>query len=395
MGRALMWDVTCVDTLAPCHIRETESRPGAAAEKAETGPYKPEEEQVKEELSQEETTAQVEEELPEEQSGIFPSPSLRKVLPEKIRKYQKQNRIHVLPEEFRTDIDPEMIPKIPTTAQRNYIDILAELTGCVKYRQSLAEYWFLDTLANLLRRAQEDEMCRPSQAVLILWFCEWMKEIEHFDAADRERMLKRFKDNMLSAAKYIAEEQNLPSPQMAGVFYKADDSGERADRNADSKHLVTFEGAAYQCSLRDLTSIIHYIYDLFSTDYQFNLVRAIYTSPPDYKLIDISYQIHTPKRFYAPLKLKPRVEPKEKPGKGKKKEVLTEEYLAFLQLKAKDEKEYNAQEDKEQEAWHRRSHILPLAFATDDQFLDKYWPIPPPEPVSVVPEPKGKGKRKN
>ncbi|XP_052741445.1 uncharacterized protein LOC128198735 [Bicyclus anynana] len=39
MGRALMWDATCVDTLAPCHIRETESRPGAAAEKAETGKW--------------------------------------------------------------------------------------------------------------------------------------------------------------------------------------------------------------------------------------------------------------------------------------------------------------------------------------------------------------------
>ncbi|CAH2232343.1 jg26186, partial [Pararge aegeria aegeria] len=35
-GRALVWDATCVDTLAPSHIRETMLKAGAAAEKAET-----------------------------------------------------------------------------------------------------------------------------------------------------------------------------------------------------------------------------------------------------------------------------------------------------------------------------------------------------------------------
>ncbi|CAH2088946.1 unnamed protein product [Euphydryas editha] len=34
-GRALLWDATCVDTLAPSHVRETAVRMGAAAEKAE------------------------------------------------------------------------------------------------------------------------------------------------------------------------------------------------------------------------------------------------------------------------------------------------------------------------------------------------------------------------
>lgn len=91
---------------------------------------------------------------------IFPSPSLRHVLPDRIRKIEEHNRIHVLPEEFRTDIDPNAIPKISVTAPKKYIDILAEIVGCTKYKSSLAEYWFLDTLANLLRRAQEDDLSR-------------------------------------------------------------------------------------------------------------------------------------------------------------------------------------------------------------------------------------------
>ena len=34
-GKSLVWDFTCVDTLASSYIKETSIRPGAAAEKAE------------------------------------------------------------------------------------------------------------------------------------------------------------------------------------------------------------------------------------------------------------------------------------------------------------------------------------------------------------------------
>ncbi|KAL0811498.1 hypothetical protein ABMA28_009892 [Loxostege sticticalis] len=375
-----------------------------SGELEEQGASEVPEEVVPEEEAIEEEKEPIIEEIPEELPEIFPSPSLRYVLPDRIRKIEEHNKIHVLPEEFRTDIDPNAIPKISVTAPKKYIDILAEIVGCTKYKSSLAEYWFLDTLANLLRRAQEDDLSRPTQAVLILWFCEWMKEIQHFDAADRQRMLRRFQDNMLSAARFIAEEQRLPTPTEAGVYYKAPEELQEGHESkaavpAESKHLVTFEGAAYECSLRDLTKIIHYIFDLFSTDYQYNLVRSIFTFTPEYVLIDAPFPIQNPKRLYAPLKIKPKKEksPKKdaKPGKGKKKEVDTEEYLALLELIARDERQQDEQEEKDREDWNRRSHILPLNFATDDAFFDKYWPPPPPEPEpEPEPEPKGKGKGK-
>ncbi|KAL0803438.1 hypothetical protein ABMA28_017167, partial [Loxostege sticticalis] len=71
---------------------------------------------------------------------------------------------------------------------------------------------------------------------------------------------------MLSAARFIAEEQRLPTPTEAGVYYKAPEELQEGHESkaavpAESKHLVTFEGAAYECSLRDLTKIIHYIFD--------------------------------------------------------------------------------------------------------------------------------------
>ena len=34
-GKSLVWDFTCIDTLASSYIKETSNRPGAAAEKAE------------------------------------------------------------------------------------------------------------------------------------------------------------------------------------------------------------------------------------------------------------------------------------------------------------------------------------------------------------------------
>ncbi|XP_045455264.1 uncharacterized protein LOC123664942 [Melitaea cinxia] len=359
-----------------------------------------EEEDKIEESVEEEMEELLVEELQEEESAIFPTPSLRRVLPDRVREIEEYNRIHVLPKEFKSDVDPTAIPRIQATSQQKCIDILGEITGCTEYRRSLAEFWFLDTLANLLRRAQNDEMDRSSQAVLILWFCEWMKEMQHFDAADRQRMLKRFQDNMLSAARFVAEEEHLPTPQEVGVFYKAVDEGKSVSKmTPESKHLVTFEGAEYECSLKDLTNIIHYIFDLFSTDYQYNLVRSVFTFSPEYKLIDAPFQMRNPKRLFAPLKSKPKKEKspkKEKPSaKGKKKDIDTEEYLALLELRAKDEREQEEQEDKDREIWHRRNHILPLSFAADEEFFNKYWPPPPPE---VLPEPepevKGKGKGK-
>nr|XP_026489588.1 uncharacterized protein LOC113396033 [Vanessa tameamea] len=359
-----------------------------------------EEEEVREELIEEETTELSVEEVQEEQAAIFPTPSLRKILPERVREIEGYNRIHVLPNEFKTDFDPAAIPKIDMTTQQKCIDILGAITGCTQYKKSLAEFWFLDTLANLLRRAQEDEMDRSSQAVLILWFCEWMKEIQNFDAADRQRTLRRFRENMLSAARFIAQEERLPTPQEAGVFYKADTDGRTtAQASLEPKQSVTFQGAAYECSLRDLTNIIHYIFDLFSTDYQYDLVRSVFTFTPEYNILDAPFQIQNPKKLFAPLKPRPKREKspkKEKPpAKGKKKDVDTEEYLALLELKAKDEREIEELEDKDREDWNRRSHILPLAFAADDEFFDKYWPPPPPEPQpEPEPEMKGKGKGK-
>lgn len=108
----------------------------------------------------EETRTPSIEESTESLPHIFPTPSLRKILPDSVRAIQEYNKVHVLPEEFRTDIDPTMIPKIETTPQQKYIDILGEITGCKDYKKSLAEFWFLDTLANLLRRAQSDNLSR-------------------------------------------------------------------------------------------------------------------------------------------------------------------------------------------------------------------------------------------
>jgi hypothetical protein len=74
-----------------------------------------------------------------------------------------------------------------------------------------------------------------------------------------------FQDNMLSAARFIGEEERLPTPADVGVFYKAQEEpaeGQDPPVPSDSKPLVKFEGAAYECSLKDLTLIIHYIFDL-------------------------------------------------------------------------------------------------------------------------------------
>lgn len=70
---------------------------------------------------------------------------------------------------------------------------------------------------------------------------------------------------MLSAARFIAEEQRLPNPEEAGVRYKALDEVEAKKMETpkeDSKHLVTFKTTAYECALRDLLKIMHYIFDL-------------------------------------------------------------------------------------------------------------------------------------
>ncbi|XP_073963132.1 uncharacterized protein [Choristoneura fumiferana] len=374
-----------------------------SGELEEIGPTVEEQRLPTEESPPEEESVVTVEDFFEEEKEVFPTPSLRHMFSDKIRKIEEQNRIHVLPENFKTTIDPAAIPKIAVTAQQKYIDVIAELVGCTRYKSSLAEFWFLDTMANLLRRAQDDMLDREVQAVLMLWFCEWMKEIQQFDAADRQRMLRRFRDNMLSAARFIAEDQRLPNPEEAGVRYKALDEAEvqKITTPKDSKHLVTFKATAYECALRDLMKIMHYIFDLFSTDYQFDLVRSIFTYTPEYQLIDAPFQLQNPKRLYAPLKFKPK---KEKPVKkdakavkgGKKKDVDTEEYLALMELKAKEERDLDELEELEREEWNRKSHILPLGFAATDELFDKYWPPPPPEPPPPEPEQKpkkGKGKK--
>ncbi|XP_013165588.1 PREDICTED: uncharacterized protein LOC106116346 [Papilio xuthus] len=340
------------------------------------------------------------EEITEEQPEIFPTPSLRKMLPDKIRMIEKHNRIHVLPEVFKTDIDPMKIPRILNTHPQKYINDLAEITGCKNYMNSLAEFWFLDTLANLLRRAQEDGFEKPSQVVLIQWFCEWMKEIQHFDAATRQRMLKRFKDTMLLAAGYLAQYDELPVPADVGVSYKPEETaGASLPPTATaSKQLVTFEN--FQCCLTDLTKIIHYIFDLFSSDFQYDLIRSVFTFTPEYRIIDAPHTLQQPKRFFTTYKPKPKEkapkkEKEQKTAKGKKKEVESEQFLHLIQLQNEIEREKEEELEKEREDWHRRSHLLPLAFAVTDEFFDKYWPPPTPEIVSIPePEPKGKGKKK-
>ncbi|XP_063369219.1 uncharacterized protein LOC134657573 [Cydia amplana] len=375
---------------------------------AEEGTYPEEEEESGTEVaSLEESPKDVVEESYEEESTIFPSPSLRRLLPDKIRKIEEHNRIHVLPKEFKTDIDPALIPKI--VPQVRYIDIIASLVGCTEYKSSLAEFWFLDTLANLLRRAQEDLLPKTTQAVLMLWFCEWMKEIQNFDAANRTRMLRRFKDNMLSAARFIAEAQSLPTPAEAGVHYTALDDAEAHSKDSsptkkhqldDDMRLVTFEDCEYKCAMRDLVTIMHYIFDLFSTDYQFDLVRSIFTFTPEYNLIDLPHTLQNPKRLYVPLKPKKEKTKKEKESKkekdkGKKKVVDTEEYLALMELKARSEREIEEQLAKDAELWNMRNSILPLTFAGTDELFDKYWPPPPPPEPEPEPEPKPeKGKKK-
>lgn len=75
-----------------------------------------------------------------------------------------------------------------------------------------------------------------------------------------------FQDNMLAAAKILATEDRLPAPSEAGVYYKAVDEPDDPEHTKSSthtiKHLVNFEGAVYECCLRDLIKIIHYIFDL-------------------------------------------------------------------------------------------------------------------------------------
>lgn len=82
---------------------------------------------------------------------------------------------------------------------------------------------------------------------------------------------------MLSAARFIGEESRLPAPLEAGVYHKAFDEETTQRRKAmledyklkvpdppdDSKMIVSFEGAtSFECSLRDLMKILHYIFDL-------------------------------------------------------------------------------------------------------------------------------------
>lgn len=71
----------------------------AAEEKAEG---------LAEALGEEEAATTVEE-IEEQKPLIFPTPSLRRVLPDRIRQIEESNRIHVLPKVFNTNIDPQVM----------------------------------------------------------------------------------------------------------------------------------------------------------------------------------------------------------------------------------------------------------------------------------------------
>lgn len=83
---------------------------------------------------------------------------------------------------------------------------------------------------------------------------------------------------MLAAARFVGEESRLPTPLEAGVYHKALDEETIQNRKSvlkahhfsmDSKMAVSFEGAtSYECLLKDLMKILHYIFDLLVNDLQ-------------------------------------------------------------------------------------------------------------------------------
>ena len=87
-----------------------------------------------------------------------------------------------------------------------------------------------------------------------------------------------------------------------------------------------------------LCFILHYFFS-FSTDYQYNLVRSIFTFTPEYSLIDAPHQIQMPWRLYAPLKISkkreksPKKDAKSAKGKKKKEEPPSPLYMAFLEVR--------------------------------------------------------------
>ncbi|KAJ2941574.1 hypothetical protein O0L34_g14627 [Tuta absoluta] len=411
----LLSDSGYVCARSPHLSEESEEEVGEEVEEEEEEEYVPEEH-----FEVEHYPEVQEEEVAEEISEVFPSPSLRRLIPERTRRVEAFNRIKVLPEPFNTDINPLDIPKINYTAPKEYIYILAEMTGCKDYKKNYAEYWFLDTLANLLRRAQEDDLDKPTQAVLLLWFCEWIKEMQHFDAATRERMLRRWKEDMMAAAKVLAEDKILPNPKQAGVFYKigpeiqnAPSSSKLSSSPTKSNvakgattdvRTVQYKDFVFECALNDLTKIIHYIYDLFGTDFQYELVRSIFTFGPDYHHIQGPFQIELPKQLYS-VKKEPKI-PKAKTSpskkgvspKGRKKEPEAEEYLKLAQLIDLSRQQEWEEEVRDREEWNRRNSILPLNFSVTPEFFEQYWPTPveepPPPPPAPTPAAASKKKQK-
>lgn len=75
---------------------------------------------------------------------------------------------------------------------------------------------------------------------------------------------------MLTAAKFIAEEMHIPSPGDVGVFYKALEEMSESfmvqtrltASTAQGITHVIFEKPAFECAMRDLVKITHYIFDL-------------------------------------------------------------------------------------------------------------------------------------
>lgn len=71
----------------------------------------------------------------------------------------------------------------------------------------------------------------------------------------------------MAVARHIVDTKEIPTPADVGVYYMAQEefpAGPKSTASSPTGHMpsVCFEWADYQCSLIDLTKIIHYIFDL-------------------------------------------------------------------------------------------------------------------------------------
>ncbi|GBP16885.1 hypothetical protein EVAR_101912_1 [Eumeta japonica] len=190
----------------------------------------------------------------------------------------------------------------------------------------------------------------------------------------------------------------ISNRRSTGVSHEAISEGQRelpaegATEASSSKLMVSLQGYSYECCLRDLTDIIHYIYDL--TDYQFELVRSVFTFTPDYTIIDAPYQINQPKRMYQPKtngkkdmaknngKNTGKKHSKDNGKNNSKKEGSYNRIITsaseipghILEQQIQEQKELQEIEEREREVWLQKNSILPLSMAVDEEFFQKYFP---------------------